>query len=433
MKPSTEFTHRYDPVVADLLAGAEPAWLREQRGEAYALFQKLGLPTTHKEDWKYTSLKEMERAALDAPAAAVAPPLPAGMHDWKDAHRLVFVDGRFDASLSILREPEPGVTLMPLVQAVMLGLTAASEFIGRLDEENEAMAAFNTALWRDGLYLSLDRGVHLGRPLVVQSISTAGRLVPVRHLLVLGEGAQATVIEHYVSVQAGAHFTNAVTECLLGAGARLTHIKLQDEHGQAFHTARIVARQGRGSHWTSLSMAAGGLLTRNDIISHIEGESAHCILNGLTLGAERRHTDHHLFVDHSRPGGTSEQHYRGIAAGRSRIVFNGRIRVAPGASKTDARQLNRNLLLSREAEADSKPQLEIYNDDVKCSHGAATGGLDEAQLFYLRSRGLPKAQARAMQIEAFAIAILDALADEELKASLTNWISARLPELTGDA
>jgi Fe-S cluster assembly protein SufD len=274
--------------------------------------------------------------------------------------------------------------------------------------------------------------VHLGRPLVVQSISTAGRLVPVRHLMVLGEGAKATVIEHYVSAQAGTHFTNAVTECLMGAGARLTHVKLQDEHGQAFHTARIVARQGRGSHLNSLSLVAGGLLTRNDIVSHLTGESAHCLLNGLTLGAGRRHTDHHLFVDHSRPGGTSEQHYSGIAAGRSRIVFNGRIRVAPGASKTDARQLNRNLLLSRDAEIDSKPQLEIYNNDVKCSHGSATGGLDEGQLFYLRSRGLPGTQARAMLIEAFAVAVIDVVKDEKLKSSLRNWIIARLPELTGD-
>jgi Fe-S cluster assembly protein SufD len=255
----------------------------------------------------------------------------------------------------------------------------------------------------------------------------------VRHLLLLGEEARATVIEHYVSAQAGTHFTNAVTECRLGAGARLTSAKVQDEHGQAFHTARIVARQGRGSHWTSLSLAAGGALTRNDIVSHLEGEGASCTLNGLALGAGRRHTDHHLFVDHSRPGGISEQHYRGIAAGRSRIVFNGRIRVAPGASRTDARQLNRNLLLSRDAEADSKPQLEIYNNDVQCSHGATTGGLDEAQLFYLRSRGLAKDQARAMLLEAFAVAVLDVLADEELKATLARWIGARLPELTGDA
>lgn len=432
MKPSSEFTHRYDSVVARLLAGNEPAWLREQRGAAYALFQKLGVPTTREEDWKYTSLAGMEKAPLDAGARATAPPLPARMHDWKDAHRLVFVDGRFDVSLSILREPEPGVTLMPLAEAILLGQSTISEVIGRLDEGNESMAAFNTALWRDGLYLSLDRGVHLSRPLVVQSISTAGRLVPVRHLLVLGEGAHATVIEHYESAQAGTHFTNAVSECLLGANARLTHVKLQDEHAQAFHTARIVVRQARGSHLTSLSLAGGGLLTRNDIVSHLDGEGASCILNGLTLGAGRRHADHHLFVDHARPGGISEQHYRGIAAGRSRIVFNGCIRVAKGASKTDARQLNRNLLLSRDAEADSKPQLEIYNDDVKCSHGAATGGLDEAQLFYLRSRGLPMGRARAMLIEAFAVAILDAMIDGELKASLTNWISARLPELTGD-
>jgi len=432
MKPSVEFRHRFDSVVSRIMAGDEPAWLREQRGNAYDRFQKLGLPTTDEEDWKYTSLAGVARMPFEAESPGRTPPQPAAKCDWADAHHLVFVDGRFDPSQSILRAPEPGVTLMPLAEAVRLGQSAASEVIGHLDENMEALDALNTALWRDGLYLSLERGVHLGRPLVVQSISTAGRLVPVRHLLVLGDGAQATVIEHYVSAQAGTHFTNAVTECLLGTGARLTHVRLQDEHGQAFHTARIVARQGRGSHWINLSLAAGGALTRNDIVSQLQGEGASCMLNGLTLGAGRRHTDHHLFVDHRRPGGISEQHYRGIAAGRSRIVFNGRIRVAPGASKTDARQLNRNLLLSREAEVDSKPQLEIYNNDVKCSHGAATGGLDEAQLFYLRSRGLPKSQARAMLIEAFAVSVLDAIADQALRESLVRWVRSRLPELTGD-
>ncbi|MGA7949020.1 MAG: Fe-S cluster assembly protein SufD [Thiobacillaceae bacterium] len=433
MKATTEFTQRYNKALSDILERTEPSWLQERRSGAYALFQRLGLPTTRDEDWKYTSLAGIDRAPLETwvDEAPVPAGLPAASFDWAYAHRLVFVDGRFNPGLSILREPEPGVTLMPLSQAVTLNRAAAQKYLGQIDSGTAALDAFNTALWRDGLYLELERGVRLSRPLLVHCLSTGGRLVPVHHLIVLGEGAQALLIEHYQSVQAGVHFTNAVTECLLGTGAELTHIKLQDEHDQAFHTARIVARQEAGSRWLSLSLAAGGALTRNEIISHLDGEGASCTLNGLAVGAGRRHVDHHTYIDHSQPSCVSRQHYRGLLTGRSRVVFNGRVKVEKGAIKTDAQQINRNLLLSKDAEADSKPQLEIYADEVKCSHGAASGGLDEAQLFYLRSRGLDAAQARAMLLQAFATAVLDVIEDTDLKLALTDWLAAKLP--SGDA
>ncbi|MGO9445409.1 MAG: Fe-S cluster assembly protein SufD [Thiobacillaceae bacterium] len=432
MTEPVQFIHRYNDVMADILAEAQPAWLHHRRSEAYGLFQKLGLPTTRDEDWKYTSLTGIERAELDAAAARIPAYGTARIDsfDFAEAHRLIFVDGRFDASLSILREPEAGVTLMPLAEAVTLNRPAASEFMGKLDCRGESLAAFNAALWRDGLYLELDRGARLTRPLIVQCLSTAGRLVPMRHLIVLGEAAQATVIEHYQSLQAGVHFTSVVTECLLGANARLTHVKLQDENDQAFHIARVLARQGSGSHWTSLAVCAGARLARNDIISQLEGEAASCTLNGLAIGTGRRHADHHLYVNHRQPRGVSRQHYRGVLADRSRVVFNGRVRVEKGAVKTDAQQLNRNLMLSRDAEADSKPQLEIYADDVQCSHGSATGGLDEAQLFYLRSRGIDDRGARAMLVQAFAVATFDALPEPALKQALTCLIERKL--LMGD-
>ncbi len=429
MKASTEFTQRFNKVLSDILGRPEPDWLQERRSEAYVLFQRLGLPTTRQEDWKYTSLAGIERAPLETwvDEAPVQAGLPTASFSWDYAHRLVFLDGRFNPGLSILREPEPGVTLMPLSQAVSLNRPAARKFMGQIDGEAEALDAFNTALWRNGVYLEIEPGVQLSRPLLVHCVSTAGRLVPVHHLIVLGEGARASVIEHYQSAQTGVHFTNAVTECLLGAGAELSHIKLQDENDQAFHTARIVTRQEAGSRWLSLSLAAGGALTRNDIISHLDGEGASCTLNGLAIGAGRRHVDHHTYIDHGQPGGISRQHYRGVLTGRSRVVFNGRVKVDEGAMKTDAQQLNRNLLLSRDAEADSKPQLEIYADDVKCSHGTAIGGLDEAQLFYLRSRGIPEPQARAMLVQAFAAAVLDVIEQADLKQALTDWVIAKLP------
>lgn len=428
MKATTGFVQRYNKVMADILGHAQPPWLQSRRSAAFDLFQRLGLPTTRDEDWKYTSLAGLERLELEAPDATSLPALAnIDSFDLAGAHKLVFVDGRFNASLSVLREPEPGVTLMPLVQAVTFNRPAALEFMGRLDGSNEALAAFNSALWRDGLYLELEPGARLARPLIVHGVSNSGRLVPMRHLIVLGEDAQATLVEHYQSAQAGVHFTNAVTECLLGARAALTHIKLQDENDQAFHTARMVARQGAGSRWLNLSLAAGAALSRNDIASHLEGEGAICSLSGLAMGTGRRHADHHLFVDHRHPGGISRQHYRGILADRSRVVFNGRVRVGRGAIKSDARQINRNLMLSGNAEADSKPQLEIYADDVQCSHGSATGGLDDAQLFYLRARGLDETEARGMLVRAFAAAVLDVLPDAALRQALDDWVAAKLP------
>ena len=435
MKATAEFTHRYDTVLADLLARAQPAWLHSRRREAYEVFQKLGLPSSRDEDWKYTSLAGIERAELDTVSAEIPAPALVNIDsfDCPHAHKIVFIDGRFNLSLSNLGEPQSGITLMPLAQAVTRNRLALSEFLGRLDSGDAALASFNTALWRDGLYLELDRGARLERPLIVHCISTAHRLVPVRHLFVLGEAAEATVVEHYQSAQAGIHFTNAVTECLLGANAQLNHIKLQDENDQAFHTARIIARQATGSRLLNLSLSAGASLARNDIISHLDGEAASCTLNGLAIGIGRRHADHHTYIDHSHPAGISRQHHRGILADRSRVVFNGRVRVGKGAIKTDAQQINRNLLLSCDAEADSKPQLEIYADDVKCSHGAATGGLDKAQLFYLRSRGLDEIEARSMLVQAFAASVLDVIEDAVLKQALRNWVNAGLPEPAGEA
>jgi Fe-S cluster assembly protein SufD len=431
MKATTEFTQRYNKMMAEILAESQPDWLQYRRSEAYDLFQRLGLPGQRDDEWKYTSLSGLARQEFvaDAPGAAVAVPGGLDTFDCPYAHKLVFINGRFDSSLSIMREPQPGVTVMPLAEAAAFNRPAALEFMGRLDGGNDSLSAFNTALWRDGLYLELERGARLTRPLIVHNISTSAQLVPIRHLLVLGEQAEATVIEHYQSAQSGTHFTSAVTECLLGRQASLTHIKLQDENEQAFHTARIAARQASGSRWLGLSLAAGGMLTRNDIDSRLKEEGAACKLGGMAIGLGRRHVDHHVLVEHVAPRCTSRQHFRSVLTGRARAVFNGHVKVGKGAMQTDAEQLSRNLLLSPDAEADSRPQLEIYADDVKCSHGSATGGLDESQLFYLRTRGIPEMQARGMLVEAFAGEVLDMLEDAALRLSLAAWTADKLCDL----
>jgi len=419
MSAPAAFIHRFDADFARLAARPQPAWLSERRRASYARFQLRGLPTQRDEDWKYTSLAALERASLEAPETRVVGGLPTAF-DLLTPWRVAFAAGT--ATPGAVPDLPDGVTLMPLAQALLEGRPAATLHFGTIAQE-ESLTDFNSALWRDGLYLEIGPGVALAHPIYVQQVG--GGATQLRHLLVLGEGSQATLIEHSLSGVAGAHLGNTVSECVLGQGAHLTHIAIQEENAQAMHIARTAARCAAGSRYAHLALSAGGALTRNDLVLHLDGPEAECLLNGLTLGWGRSHTDHHLFVDHAQPGGKSRQLYKSVLWGRARAVFNGRVRVAVGARKTDARQLNRNLLLSAEAEADSKPQLEIFADDVKCSHGSATGGLDAAQIFYLRSRGLDEANARAMLVESFAAEALRDL-DDRLRPTFDAWVRDKL-------
>ncbi len=429
MNDAVQFAHRYDAALAQALARPQPAWLRRQRGEAYARFQALGLPTTRQEDWRYTALTGLERTAFAPPERVPAAHLRHTAFDAV-ARRLVFVDGGFRPEASTFRDLPQGVTLLPLSEA-LLRRSAAGELLQDAPEA-DALGAFNRALWRDGLYLELAPGVELPEPLHLVCLGTPGHLAPLRHLLVLGRGSRATVIEHYLSEGDDAHFTPAASECRLEAGAGLVHVKVAEENEAAYHIGRTLVRQAAGSRYLSLSLAAGGLLTRTDLAVRLEGEAAACTLNGLTLGRGRRHADHHTYIDHRQPRCTSRQLYKGVLDERARAVFNGRVRVAPGAVGSDARQMNRNLLLSAAAEADSKPQLEIFADDVKCSHGAAVGGLDAEQLYYLRSRGLAEPTARALLLKAFAAEVYEALPAGALRDALEDWLAGRLPGVGRD-
>lgn len=415
------FTHRFDADFARATALPQPAWLSERRRASYARFQHAGLPTQREEGWKYTSLAALERVPLEESGIHIIGGLPTPF-DTLTPWRVAFSSGTAVPS-TVPALPE-GVTLMPLAQALLEARPAAMAYFGRIAAE-EALTDFNSALWRDGLYLEIAPKVVLTQPLYVQQLGCGGGTTQLRHLLVVGESSQATLIQHSLSGDAGAHFSNIVSECALGRGARLMHISIQEENAQAMHIARTAVQCAADSQYAHLAISAGGALTRNDLILHLGGPGAECLLNGLTLGRGRSHTDQHVFVDHAQPGGTSRQLYKSVLWDRARTVFNGGVRVAAGAQKTDAQQVNRNLLLSKDAEADSKPQLEIFADDVKCSHGSATGGLDAAQLFYLRSRGLGEAQARAMLVEAYAAEVLGHL-DDTLHPLLTSWLHDKL-------
>lgn len=422
MSAQVPFIHRFDAEFARLAALPQPPWLSERRRESYARFQHHGLPSQRDEDWKYTSLAALERAPLTPETAGAANALPATAFDALTPLRVVFAPGQVQAGARA--DLPDGVMLMPLAQALAESRPAAMEYFGSLSGD-EALADFNSALWKDGLYLEIAPNVTLPQSLYLQQVGSACGMAQLRHLLVLGQNSAATLIQHSLSGDGEMHVANAMSECVLGVGARLTHIEIQEENPQALHFTRTAAQLGTDSRYAHLALSAGGALTRNDLVLRFNGQGATCLLNGLTLGRGRSHADHHVFVDHAQPGGTSRQLYKSVLWDRARAVFNGRVRVGAGAVRTDAHQINRNLLLSKDAEADSKPQLEIFADDVKCSHGAATGGLDAGQLFYLRSRGLDERDARAMLVEAFAGQVLNGV-DENLRPVLAAWLHDKL-------
>lgn len=402
------------------------------RRQARDLFAAMGLPTTRQEDWKYTDLSRMQAALGEGwqqPAAPAA--LDSGAPERMaipalDAYRIVFVDGAFRSALSNLPDA---------VSALSFGELAAGQpelAAGLLKTDADAplfngLAAFNAATAADGLYFCIGDKVVLDKPLYLLHIGNGGTAA-LRHGIVLGRQAEATVIEHYAGTAEAAGLTSIVNNIRLQADATLTHYRLQQEGAKQFQIGRVDVRQAENSRYMLHSVELGGALTRSDIIVRMEGEGAACDLNGLFVLGGRQHVDHHTRVDHAGPHCTSRENYRTVLDGRARAVFNGKIVVHAGAVKTDSAQSNANLLLSDKAEIDTKPELEIYNDDVKCSHGATVGQLDQSQLFYLKSRGLTEEAARQVLTFAFADAVLVGM-DSRVRRHIEQAAFVKLPGL----
>jgi Fe-S cluster assembly protein SufD len=411
-------------------AGASPAWLRERRAEAIARFVELGFPTTRQEDWRFTSVAPLVETAF-APAdggrdaaARVAP--TAG-------NRLVFVNGRFSQEHSALAGLPAGVHVGSLATALE-GTGGAAAFaerhLGRgAALADNAFAALNTAFLADGAVVHLTRGAVLAEPLHLIFASAPGGKPAVSHprlLVVADEQARATLVEHYVALEDSPYWTNAVTEIVVGDGATVEVIRIQEESLRAYHVASTHTHQGRDSTLALHPLVLGAALARHDITNVLDGPGADLLLNGLYLLGGRQHADHHTIIDHAKPDGRSHEFMNGVLDAASRGVFNGRIIVRPGAQRTDSKQTNHNLVLSEEARADSQPQLEIYADDVKCTHGATLGPLDPKELFYLQSRGLSLAEARALLTYGFGAEILGRLRHQGVRDSLDGAVRARL-------
>ena len=411
----------------------EPGWLLEQRRQAIERFAQYGFPTTKDEEWRSTNLAPLTSRELSLPRlggavsdAELEPLLVPGL----EGCRLVFVDGRFAPALSQLASVPNAVTVCSLAEVIADAPEKVRPWLESDGlEQQDAFDRLNDAFLGDGAY------VHIPREAVVEGViqlvhvtTPAGTLAMThpRSLIVAEPASHACVLEQHVCLTQGAFFTNAHTRLAVADGAFLGHYLLQQTSEQAVHVSMVKARLTRDARLESHAAILGGALVRNNIHAVLDGPGADCLLNGLYLGHGRRHLDNHMRVEHAQPHGSSRQYYQGVLADQSRGVFCGRIIVRPDAQKTDAKQTNRNLLLSPDAEADSKPQLEIYADDVKCTHGATIGQLSEEALFYLRARGIDEVSARGMLVRAFAAEGLERMALEPVREFLQTVLDHRL-------
>lgn len=421
--------------VETVLPGRRLPWLARARQQALEHFAQAGFPTLRHEDWKYTSVAAIERSRFtagpaqsgDQPDAALAARI--GTLALPGAHLMVFVNGRLQPQWSRIGVLPAGVELLSL--AAMLERTPApveALLCRRMSDHPSGFAALNTAFMTDGAYIRLAAGTAPDQPIHLLFIATEPELVTHTRNLVMAEaGSHVCIVEHHVGVDGLGYFTNCVTDIVAARDAQVEHHKVQQESHKAFHIAGVNMDQRHGSRFTSSAFALGGALARTDIQVGLNAERAECSLDGLYMTGGRQHIDHHTRIDHARPEGKSREFYKGVLAGASRAVFNGKVVVHPDAQHTDAHQSNRNLLLSENAEVDTKPQLEIYADDVKCSHGATVGQLDPDQIYYLRSRGVDDASARALLTFAFAAEMGDRLGLVTLRARLETLLRGHLP------
>ena len=413
---------------------SQPSWLLPLRKAGMARFAELGFPTLHDEDWRFTNVAPIARLPFKPMFEVAADPAEPALKDYVFAGlagpRLAFVNGHFNAGLSSVGDLPGGVKIASLASALASDFAPIKKQLNRCaGMDDSTFAALNQAFFLDGGFIQIPAGKVIAEPIQLIFISTArhnGDTTHPRNLIIAGDHSQATVIESYLSTGGAAYFTNAVTEIIAGDNVVLEHVKFQDEAADAFHVATIAGEFGRASNVKLHSFALGAKLSRNNIRTKLAGEGLECVLNGLYLTRGEQLADHHMIVEHAQPHCASHEYFNGILDDKSKGVFHGRIYVHPFAQKTDAKQTNKNLLLSDDATADTKPQLEIYADDVKCTHGATVGQLNEESIFYLRSRGIPEPTARRMLIHAFAGEIIERVNCGPVREQLDKIVWDRL-------
>jgi Fe-S cluster assembly protein SufD len=420
------------PYIESLLTGTRElattphAWFDERRGAALERANALSVPTTRDEEWRFTDLTQLTRLQLKPAGrpAVLSPTAIASSIVPEAGARLVFVDGTFAPDLSTTAGTETGARVMPLAEALKSEPRRLEPHLARLASfEHNVFTALNTAHLRDAAVVMLGKGAACAKPVHLLFIATQGDTAAYPRCLILAEpGCECTIIEEYVGFTEDAYFTNAVTEVSVAQTAHLRHVKLQRESARAFHIASCAVAVAKDATYTSQTVTLGARLSRYDLSVALNGEGAAAQIDGLALIANRQLADTHTLIDHAQPNGRSVQLHKTIVDGGAHAVFNGKILVRPGAQLTDSAQESRNLLLSDKATVDTKPQLEIFADDVKCAHGATVGQLDAEQLFYLRSRGLPERAARNLLTYAFGAAVIERIPVPSVVARLERVV-----------
>ena len=425
----------YSNLFRERLAEEQPVWLAHLRETAFDRFEQLGFPTPRQEDWKYTNLAPLTRAFTE-PCATKASALTAEQfaplaYEEAAASRLVFVNGHYRADLSSVAALPAGVVVQTWAEALQgPHADVVKERLARgADYQEHALTALNTALFASGAFVYVPQEVKVEAPIHLSFVASEPEAQSVTHpriLVVMERGSAATLIESYTRTEESVYCTNAVVEIALADEAQLTHYKIQRESQNAFHVATTHAALQRGSRYDTTTITLGAQLSRHDadVVFHASG--AECFIDGLYLVGGQQHTDTHSLISHRVPHCASRQTYKGILDGTSRAVFNGKVYVHEHANGTDARQSNKNMLLSNTARVDTKPQLEIYNDDVKCAHGATVGQMEEEELFYLLSRGLHPDLARNLLTYGFAEEIINKINLPSVKAQLDATVMNRL-------
>ncbi|MGI9381749.1 MAG: Fe-S cluster assembly protein SufD [Methyloligellaceae bacterium] len=420
------------------LPGAGAAWAAGVRAEAMRVYSAAGLPHRRIEEWKYTDLRSHLSEAF-APSPAASPALAGGDIDRLlgglgaiDTHRIVLVDGHVDPESSDFGGLPDGCELLSLADVLAAPPDWFETAFGRsVAVDGNAVLALNTGLMTGGAILRLPDGTVLGKPVHIVHVHASAEPASAasRNLVIAGQEASLTVLESHVAASAAAGQCNAATEVFVGAGANVRHIKDQREAAETTHLSTWLVRLDAGSSYDAFQFSAGAALARNQIFVEFAGEDASLNLNGAFLARGRQHVDTTLVVDHAVPNGISRELFKGVLDDTARGIFQGKIIVRPDAQKTDGKQMAQALLLSETAEFDSKPELEIFADDVICGHGATSGQIDEELLFYLRARGIPEPKARALLIAAFVGEALDQIEDEAVREGLLaaseDWLSQK--------
>jgi Fe-S cluster assembly protein SufD len=419
-------------------AGRELSWLRKLRQSGFARFSETGFPTTRDEDWRFTNPSAITQTSFRLVRNGHSLPSEAELKPFRvpgAGCQMVFVDGRFAPQLSSIGKLPAGVTVASLATELARNPGAVEPHLGRyLNLQRDAFGALNTAFLEDGAFVHIAKGAVAENPIALLFLSTAQDSPTVSHprnLIVAEENSQATIVEDYASLGGDEAFCNTVTELVAGDHSVISHYMIEREHETAYNVSTLRIQQGRAADVASHSVLIGGALVRNNVHPVLAGEGGECLINGLFIGNGRQHLDNYMLVEHASPRCASRQFYNGILGGRAHGVFHGRIIVHKDAQKTDAKQTNRNLLLSDTAQIDTKPQLEIYADDVRCTHGATIGQMEESALFYLRSRGIDEASARRLLLVAFASECLDRMKEGPVRTHVERLVHDQAIRLTG--